>query len=118
MTTHSAAFLRLANEAKARITEVEPLDLPQLIKEGTVLLDVREKEEFERSHLPGAVHLSRGVLEMKIEELLPDKSAPIVCYCAAGNRGSLAADTLQTMGYSNVVSIKGGLNACTLPERK
>ena len=55
---------------------------------------------------------------MKVDEIVPDKSAPIVCYCAGGNRGALAADTLQKIGYSNVVSIQGGLNACPMPNRK
>lgn len=115
MSGHSEDFIRLANEARACIKEVMPREAQDLVKNGALLLDVREKEEFEQVHLPDAQHLSRGLLEMKIGELQPDKSAPIVCYCAGGNRGALAAATLQKLGYSNVVSIQGGLNACELP---
>ncbi|PTX99368.1 sulfurtransferase [Verrucomicrobia bacterium LW23] len=118
MPSHSEEFLRLANEAKARIKEVSPQEAAKLVSEGAILVDVREKEEFDKSHLPDAQHVSRGLLEMKIHEVAPDKTAPVVCYCAGGNRGALAADTLQKMGYSNVVSIQGGLNACSIEEEK
>jgi phage shock protein E len=104
---HSEDFLRLAAAARARIKEIQPAALPQL--DQALLLDVREKEEFEQGHLEGATHLSRGVLEMRIHELAPDKDAPIVVYCAGGNRGALAADSLQQLGYTNVLSICGGL---------
>jgi len=112
MAQHSEEFLRLAQEAKARITEVKPREVQRLVKNGAVLLDVREKEEFDKSHLDGATHLSRGVLEMKIGEVVSDKAVPIICYCAGGNRGALSADALQRMGYTNVLSIEGGMNAC------
>lgn len=115
---HSETFLRLADEAKARIREISPTEAAEEIRKGAVPLDVREKDEYESGHLIGATHLGRGVLEMKIEELVPDKSTPIVCYCAGGNRGALAADTLQRMGYANVQSIQGGLNACPLQTSK
>ena len=117
MAQHSAEFLRLAAEAKARIQQATPEEALKLVKDGAVLLDVREKDEFEASHLEGARHLSRGLLEMKIEELIPDKSTPIVCYCAGGNRGALAADTLRSMGYSHIFSIEGGMNACNLDRK-
>ena len=112
MAHHSEDFLRLAAEAKERINQTCPAEALRLIEEGAVLLDVREKDEFEQSHLHGATHLSRGLLEMKIGELVPDKSTTVVCYCAGGNRGALAADTLQKMGYQKVFSIDGGMNAC------
>jgi phage shock protein E len=112
MAQHSEEFLRMAADAKAKIRQVPPEEALRLVKAGAALLDVREKEEFERSHLDGATHLSRGLLEMKIAELVSDKSAPVVCYCGGGNRGALAAETLQRMGYTNVVSIDGGMNAC------
>lgn len=115
MSSHSEDFIRLANEARACIKEVAPQEAQDLVEKGALLLDVREKDEFDQRHLPEARHLSRGLLEMKIGEIQPDKSAPIVCYCAGGNRGALAAATLQKLGYSNVVSIQGGLNACDLP---
>jgi phage shock protein E len=112
MAQHSEDFLELAAEAKARIKQITPDEALKLIKVGAVLLDVREKEEYEKSHLEGATHLSRGLLEMKIGEVAPDKGAAIVCYCAGGNRGAMAADTLQKMGYTNVLSIEGGMTAC------
>ena len=118
MTHHSEDFLKLAAEAKARIKQTASEEVPNLVKDGAVLLDVREKEEFERSHLEGASHLSRGLLEMKIGEIVPDKATPIVCYCAGGNRGALAADTLQKMGYKNVLSIEGGMNACSFKPKE
>lgn len=111
MASHSPEFLRLADDARSRITEVNPAEAAKRVAAGATLLDVREKDEFSRSHLTGAKHLSRGVLEMRITEVLPDKATPIVCYCAGGNRGALAADTLQKMGYTNVASIAGGLAA-------
>ena len=83
----------------------------KLVEAGAVLLDVREKDEFVKGHLGAATHLSRGVLEMKTHEIGLDKLHPIVCYCSGGNRGALAADTLQKMGYTRVFSIEGGMNA-------
>lgn len=112
MAQHSEEFLKLAAEAKTKIKQVPPDDALRLVKAGATLLDVREKEEFEKSHLDGATHLSRGLLEMKIDQVVPDKSARVVCYCSGGNRGALAAETLLRMGYKNIVSIEGGMNAC------
>lgn len=111
MAKHSDDFLRLANDAKQRITEVAPTEARKRITEGALLLDVRDKDEFEAGHIDGAMNISRGTLEMRIAEVAPDKHAPIVCHCGGGNRGALAADTLQRMGYTQVVSIEGGLNA-------
>ena len=111
MTKHSEDFLRIANEAKQRIKEVDPKEVPTLSQQGAVVIDVRDKEEFETQHIDGAIHVSRGTLEMRIDEVVPDKDTPIVCYCSGGNRGALAADTLQKMGFKNAVSIAGGLNA-------
>jgi phage shock protein E len=113
MPQHSEEFLKLTAEAKSRITQVSPDEALNLVNEGAVLLDVREEEEFAQSHLPGATNVARDSLE-KITEIVPDKSTQIVCYCAGGNRGALAADTLQNMGYKNIVSIEGGMNACSL----
>jgi rhodanese-related sulfurtransferase len=118
MAQHSEEFLKLAAEAKAKIRQMPPDEALRLIKAGATLLDVREKDEFEKSCLDGATHLSRGVLEMNIGQVVPDKSAPIVCYCSGGNRGALAAATLQRMGYRNVVSIEGGMNACSFKPAK
>jgi phage shock protein E len=112
LAEHSEHFLKLAAEAKANIKQVSPQEALGLINAGATLLDVREKEEFEKSHLNGATHLSRELLQTKISQLVPDKSAAVVCYCSGGNRGALAAETLQKMGYKNVVSIDCGMNAC------
>lgn len=114
MADHTEDFLQLAAEAKTRIKQVSPEAALQLAHEGAVLLDVREEEEFAQAHLEGATNLSRNDLAEQIEATVPDKSTPIVCYCAGGNRGALAADTLQTLGYTNVVSIEGGLKAFSL----
>lgn len=108
-------FLRLANAARQRIQEISPAEARRLADTGALLLDVRDKEEFAAGHLKGAKNVSRGTLEMRIAEAAPDKNAPIVCYCAGGNRAALAADTLQQMGYRRVSSIAGGLQACTPP---
>jgi rhodanese-related sulfurtransferase len=109
MAQHSEDFLRLANDAKQRIKEVSPEEAKALIKAGAVVLDVRDKEEFEAGHIEEATHLSRGTLEMRIADVVPDKATPIICYCTGGNRGALAADTLQNLGYRSVSSIQGGL---------
>jgi rhodanese-related sulfurtransferase len=109
---HSEEFLKLAAEAKSRIRQMAPEDVELAIRTGrAVVLDVREKEEYEQKRVPFALHLSRGVLEMRIHEVVPDKMAAVICYCSGGNRGALAADTLLRMGYVNVVSIEGGLSA-------
>lgn len=111
MAKHSDDFLRLASEAKQRIREVSPQEAKELIGSGALVLDVRDKEEYEGGHLDGAVNVSRGTLEMRITEVVSDKDAPIVCHCAGGNRGALATDTLQRLGYRNVVNLAGGLKA-------
>jgi rhodanese-related sulfurtransferase len=107
---HPPEFLALVADAKARIKEVAPDDAAALIQAGAVVLDVREKDEFAGQRIEGAINISRGILEMRVTEVIPDKHTPVVCYCGGGNRGALAADTLQKMGYENVVSIGGGLN--------
>ncbi|TWI52343.1 rhodanese-related sulfurtransferase [Pseudomonas duriflava] len=111
MAKHSGDFLKLAAEAKSRIRQISPKEAEEMVKGGAVLLDVRERDEFERAHLDGARHMSRGILEMTIEDVAPTKDTPIVCYCGGGNRGALAADSLQRMGYTQVVSIEGGMAA-------
>jgi rhodanese-related sulfurtransferase len=106
------AFLRLANAAKARIKEVTPTEALAKQAQGAIVIDVRDGEEVaEKPGLPGSVNISRGRLEVKIGDVLADKDAPVVLYCAGGNRGVLAADSLQQMGYRNVFNVAGGLNA-------
>lgn len=77
------------------------------------LVDVREESEWARGHLPGAIHLSKGIIERDIEKMIPSTSAPIVLYCGGGFRSALAADYLRKMGYVNVLSVDGGWRAWT-----
>jgi rhodanese-related sulfurtransferase len=107
----SQRFVQLTNDAKTRVREVSPAEARDLRDRGALLIDVRETDEFAKEHAPGALHLSRGKLEMKIEEAAPDLAAPIVCYCGGGGRSALAADNLQKMGYTNVASMAGGFKA-------
>jgi rhodanese-related sulfurtransferase len=111
MTNRNGKILDRAREAKKRITEVLPSEAREQIVEGALLLDVRDQEKFESGHIDEAMNISNDQLEMRIGEVAPDKQTPIVCYCAGGNRGALAADALQQMGYTRVVSIQGGLRA-------
>jgi len=103
----------LVTEAKTRVREVTVEDVMQLPPGGgdAVVVDVREDREWDAGHLPGAVHLGRGVLEVQIQQVFPDPSTPLVLYCAGGNRSALAADVLQVMGYTNVASMTGGFRA-------
>lgn len=103
-------FQQLVGEAKTRIQEMTADELRALQAEGRefVLLDVREPGDFENGHIPGAVNLPRGILELEIDEVAPDQDKLVVAYCGGGSRSALAADTLQTMGYNNVVSLAGG----------
>jgi phage shock protein E len=107
----SERFAKLASDAKTRIREVSPTEARDLQSCGALLIDVREAEEFANEHATGAMHLSKGVLEMKIEKAAPELAQPIVCYCGGGNRSALAADSLQRMGYTNVASMEGGFKS-------
>src|SRR5256886_5046647 len=115
MAKHSPAFLKLAEDAKKRVKETNIDEVKHRIDRGEklTLVDVREESEFGRGHLPGAIHLSKGIIERDIEKAIPDKSAPIVLYCGGGFRSALAADNLQKMGYSNVISMDGGWRGWT-----
>jgi len=104
-------FDRLAAEAASHVREVSAAEARQEQRSGALLIDVRETEEFVREHARDAVHLSRGVLEMKIESMAPEADIPIVCYCGGGKRSALAAESLQRMGYTNVASLAGGFKA-------
>jgi len=106
-----ATFRDLLNETKARIREVETAEAEAAIAQpGTIVLDVREPDEYEQGALPNAIHIPRGQLETSIENKVVDHDAPIVAYCAGGTRSAFAADTLQQLGYTNVVSMIGGFN--------
>jgi phage shock protein E len=104
-------FQKIVADAKTRIREVTPQEAQQQAAKNALLIDVRETEDFTKEHAAGAVHLSRGVLELKVEQLAPDTNTPIVCYCGGGSRSALAADSLQKMGYANVASLAGGFKA-------
>jgi rhodanese-related sulfurtransferase len=103
------------NEAKTRVRELGFSEVKQRLDEGQnfTLVDVREDNEWERGHLPGAVHLGKGIIERDIEQVIPDKSAEIVLYCGGGFRSALAADNLRKMGYTNCISMDGGWRAWT-----
>jgi rhodanese-related sulfurtransferase len=102
-------YQSLVADAKTRIREVTVQEIERNpLPAGTVLIDIRETDEWRAGYASGAVHLSRGILEGEIEERIPDLDTPIVLYCAGGNRSALAADNLQKMGYTNVRSLAGG----------
>lgn len=110
---HSPAFLALVDDAKGRVKECTVEDVRLRLDRGEkfFFVDVREDSEFAVDRAAGARHIGRGVLERDIENLIPDKNAPIVLYCGGGFRSALAADNLQKMGYTNVVSMDGGIRA-------
>src|SRR5689334_19824295 len=110
---HSPAFLKLVADSKARIRETHIDDVKRRLDAGVkvCLVDVREESEWARGRLPGSIHLGKGIIERDIEKVIPDKSAPIVLYCGGGFRSALAADNLQRMGYTNVLSMDGGWRA-------
>ena len=110
---HSEGFLKLVNEAKTRIKETTVAETQEkLSNDGTVkLIDVREDKEWDTAHAAKAIHLGKGIIERDIEQLVPDKSTELILYCGGGYRSALAADVLQTMGYTNVLSMAGGWKA-------
>jgi len=109
---HSEGFLRLVEEARARVREVTVEEaLGRLGRGGAHLVDVREDDEWRAGHARGARHLGRGVIERDVEREVPDKSAELILYCGGGYRSALAADNLQRMGYTNVYSMAGGWRA-------
>ena len=111
MAEHSG-FQKLVAEAKKHITEISPQDAAAKLNSGdAVVVDVRDKDEWDEGHIPGATHMSRGTIELDIEEKVPDPNAMIICHCGGGGRSALAAETLQKMGYKNVRSMAGGLKA-------
>jgi rhodanese-related sulfurtransferase len=107
---HAQRFLALVNDAKKRIKESNVADVKRRLDAGEklVLIDVREESEWARGHLPGAIHLGKGIIERDIEQRLPDAGTKVVLYCGGGFRSALAADNLQKMGYTNVESMDGG----------
>ena len=99
-------FEKLVTEAKKNITEISPHETASKSRSGdAVIVDVREKDEWDKEHIPDAIHLSRGTIELDIEEKVPDLNTMIVCHCGGGGRSALAAESLQKMGYKNVRSM-------------
>jgi phage shock protein E len=105
-------FQKLVADAKTRITEISVMDAAAELELGNaVVIDVRERDDWDGAHIDGAVHLSRGTVELEIEEQIPQIDQPIICYCGGGGRAALATESLQRMGYTNVRSLGGGFRA-------
>jgi len=107
---HAPQFLKLVNESKKKIKETNVADVRRRMDGGEkfLLVDVREDNEWANGHIPGAIHLGRGVIERDIEQQVPDTKTKLILYCGGGFRSALAAENLQKMGYSNVESLDGG----------
>ena len=107
---HAEQFLKIVNDAKKRVKEANVADVKRRRDGGEkfVLVDVREDNEWAAGHLPGSIHLGKGIIERDIEKAVPDAAAKIILYCGGGFRSALAADNLQKMGYTNVESMDGG----------
>jgi rhodanese-related sulfurtransferase len=110
---HNPAFLKLVDDAKSRIQQIDISGYKKMLAAGgtPLVIDTREESEWAAGHAAGAVHISKGVIERDIETKVPDKSAKLVLYCGGGFRSALAADALQKMGYTNVISLDGGWRA-------
>jgi rhodanese-related sulfurtransferase len=112
---HAQGFVNLVNDAKQRIKQETFRETKKRLDNGEklILVDTREDAEWARGHIPGAIHLGRGIIERDVEKTIPDKATPIVLYCGGGFRSALAADNLQKMGYRNVISMDGGWRGWT-----
>ena len=108
---HGPRFLKIVDDAKTRIRQTTTDAIKARLEAGEnfLLIDVREESEFAADHLPAAVHLGKGIIERDIETRVPDLNTPMVLYCGGGFRSALAADNLQKMGYTNVISMDGGI---------
>ena len=115
MAKHSPRFLQLVNDAKSRIDETNVPEVKQRLDRGErfQLIDVREESEWAKGHLPGAVHLGKGIIERDVEQQFPDTNTELILYCGGGFRSALAADNLRKMGYTNVKSMDGGWRGWT-----
>ena len=108
---HTPGFLKIVDDARSRVKETNVEEIKRRLDRGDrkfVLVDVREESEWAAGHIPGAIHLGKGVIERDVETKIPDTAAEIVLYCGGGYRSALAADNLQKMGYTNVLSMDGG----------
>jgi len=112
---HSEGFLKLVQDAKSRVKQIDYREIKKRLDAGEklILVDTREDLEWAKGHLPGAIHLGKGIIERDIEKSIPDHNAPVVLYCGGGFRSALAADNLQKMGYTNVISMDGGWRGWT-----
>ncbi len=112
---HANGFLALVKDAKTRVKETTVQGYVGMIEVNTphVLIDTREDSEWARGHLPGAIHLCKGIIERDIEAKVPDKATTLVLYCGGGYRSALAGDNLLKMGYTNVISMDGGWRGWT-----
>ena len=110
---HSAGFLKIVNDAKSRIKEMNVAETRDRLAANpqAKLIDVREDNEWNQAHAAGAEHLGKGIIERDIEAAVPSKSTELILYCGGGYRSALAADVLQEMGYTNVWSMDGGWKA-------
>lgn len=108
---YTEKFQALADEAMTKVEGVAPQDVDAMLTAGAIALDIRDSEEYAANHIDGSLNISRGKLEMNVEDLIPDPNAVILCYCNAYNRGALSAATLKAMGYANARYIAGGLKA-------
>ena len=108
---HPPRFLKIVEDAKQRVRETNVDEVNARLDRGEkfVLVDVREDREFDADHLPGAIHLGKGIIERDVEGKYPDLETPLVLYCGGGFRSALAADNLQKMGYTKVISMDGGI---------
>ena len=110
---HTPGVLKLVNDAKSRVQEID-LDGYRKIRdagETHLLVDTREESEWAAGHVAGAVHLSKGIIERDIETQVPDKDTKLVLYCGGGFRSALVADNLRQMGYTQAISLDGGWRA-------
>jgi rhodanese-related sulfurtransferase len=108
---HPPRFLKIVDDARTRVRETNVDAVRTRLDRGDkfVLVDVREESEFAKDHLPGAIHMGKGVIERDVEVKVPDLNAEMILYCGGGFRSALAADNLQKMGYKNVISMDGGI---------
>ncbi len=115
MAKHAPGFLQIVEDAKTRIRECTIADVTrrQAAGETLTLVDVREESEYANGHIPGSIHLGKGIIERDIEAALPDSAQELILYCGGGYRSALAADNLQKMGYTNVLSMDGGWRGWT-----
>ncbi|MGA7383049.1 MAG: rhodanese-like domain-containing protein [Terriglobales bacterium] len=108
---HPPRFLNIVDDARKRIQETTTDEVKSQLDRGEkfLLIDVREDNEYTKDHLPGAIHLGKGIIERDIEERVPDLATRMILYCGGGFRSALAADNLQKMGYTHVISMDGGI---------